>query len=75
LAETEPEQLEPKYLVSSGASFDRETAMAIPGFSIYRKVCQNKRISKGLLFSSNADNQSFKKYKNECIFCFKNHDS
>ena len=38
LAETDPEQMTPKYLVSSGAYFDRETAMAIPGFSIYRKV-------------------------------------
>jgi len=37
LAEMEPEQMEPKYLVSSGASFNRETATAIPGFSIYRK--------------------------------------
>ena len=38
LAETDPEKLETKYLVSSGAFFDRETAYAIPGFAIYRRV-------------------------------------
>ena len=38
LAETDPEEMPAKYLVSSGAHFDRETATAIPGLLIYRKV-------------------------------------